>query len=342
MALRPRLKYSRRLRQPANRLPDQHEREDAHDDEHEPLGIQVVVRLGQHDEDDGRHEPHDDAQPLGQDQPLLLVDAVQHPVHPQAEHADAQPAAEQPALALLEVLLARADGGDVAPDEEGRRQGQVQQEEAEGGPGGAANGVGGLDAAVAAGVEPVEAEGDDEGADGLRVAGGEPDARLVADDDAVDELAEDDDEEGGHAVDLVGDVDGGAVGEVELALDPRGEGEPPRELLVEDGDGDDGDLGLDADGLKEEGDHDEEADEHAGGHDARLDAVLVRGEGGDEEDGEGGEAGEDVGGGCSAHGDDVVVGQVGIVGVEHEQGHDPEDDKALQQVVGVVRVHDLA
>ena len=326
----------------AYRLPDEQKDKQSHDDEHELLCVEAIVGGGQDGQDDCDGEAHDDARALGQQEVMVVVDAVQHAVEPQAEEADGQAAAEQPALAVLELVDLCADGADVAADEEGGGQREVQDEEAEGGPGGAADGVGGLDAAVAAGVDPVEAEGDDEGADGLDVARGEAYAGGGADDDGVDELAEDDDEEGGHAVDLVGDVDGGAVLEAQAALEKGAHGERPGELVVEDDGDDDADLGADADAGEEQRHGQQQAGEHEGGHDAGLGAVLVAGEGDEGEGAQGGQARDHVGGGGGAQGGQAHVDGAGVVGVQHQQRHDPQDGGALRQVVGVVRVHELA
>jgi hypothetical protein len=190
--------------------------------------------------------------------------------------------------------------------------------------------------------QPVEAKGDDEGEDSSEVGQRQAHTCWVTDDDVVEKLAQDDDVKSGQAVDLVRDIDGRTVLELEDALDPRAQGKRPRALLIEDHEGDDDCLGTQTDALEEQRNGEEEAEEHETGQKAGLGAVLRHGEGGDKKDRHGREARGDVSSGRRAKGRDILVGEGCVVGVKHQQGHDPENEGALEQVVGVVRVHDLA
>ena len=114
----PGLKYLGGFVQATNRFPDQEEREQRHDNEHEALRIQVVVRLRQDGQNDGDNQTHGDAKHFGQDQALVTLNTVQHSIHPQAEHADSKTASQKPSLSVLKLMDTRADGADVPTDEE--------------------------------------------------------------------------------------------------------------------------------------------------------------------------------------------------------------------------------
>ncbi len=339
----PRLKDGSALQHAANRLPNCQKCNQSHHDHHELSRAEMLMRDWDNHQDDGNDQTHADAQVLGQHEVVAhLVRLVEHAVGPEAQHANTQTSAEQPPLALLKLLQRDAHGADVAGDEKRGRHGEMQQEEAKRGPRRATDRVRAREAAVAADIDPVEAKRNDEGADGLGVARREARARRVADNDNVHKLAEDDDEEGRHAVNLVRNVHGRAVAQLEAALEPRAQRQAPRQLLVDNHDGDDARLGADAHALDKQRDGDEQAHKHEAGHDARLHLVRVARKGADEEDEHRGEARGDVRPRGGAHRRQVIVDGVGVVGEQHQQRHDPEDDEPLDQVVGVVRVHNLA
>ncbi|KAI6754466.1 hypothetical protein HG530_012980 [Fusarium avenaceum] len=112
-------------------------------------------------------------------------------------------------------------------------------------------------------------------------------------------------------------------------------------LYVRYANSDNGSFCANTDTLNEERNGNEQSDKHETSHDTSLGAVLIRCERGDEKDNEVSEASNKIRPSCSTHRRDILVRIVGIVSVQHQQGHDPEDDQALQQVIGIVRVHDL-
>lgn len=94
-------------------------------------------------------------------------------------------------------------------------------------------------------------------------------------DEVVEEFAEDDDVETGHAVDVVFNVDGDVVGKAEEAVERGGEGEGAEEDVEEEGYDCDGDFGTGGRGGEEEGGEEGEDRDSEDAVVAELDAVLV-------------------------------------------------------------------
>lgn len=195
---------------------------------------------------------------------------------------------------------------------------------------------------IAVDVEPVEAEGDDQGPDGAEQAHVEADGRGRPDHDAVQELTQDDDEEGGEAVDLVRNVDGGGVPRAQDLLRHGRVAEDPIDLLQTDGDERHRDLAADGERRYEQWDVQAQEEGRSHAPESLLGAVVVAGERVDQMRRVGGQSRNEIGADRRAEGANVFVDKDGVVPIHDQEGHDPEDEHALGEVVVVERVHELA
>ncbi|KAI6759080.1 hypothetical protein HG531_013841 [Fusarium graminearum] len=163
----------------------------------------------------------------------------------------------------------------------------------------------------------------------LGIARSQADARLVSNNDTIHEFTKDDDEECTHAVNLVRNIHGRAVSQIQLSLDPGAQSKRPCCFLVEYSHGNNGGFCADTDILQEEGDGDDQTDKHETSHDSSLSTMLIRCERGDKEDSERSEARNKIRSNSRAHRCDVHIRIVGIVSIQYKKGHDPKNNQAL-------------
>lgn len=195
-----------------------------------------------------------------------------------------------------------------------------------------------VDRAVGVHVHAVEAEGDDERPHGAHVAVRQPALGRRSDEDVVRELAEHDDGEGGVAVVLVVDIDGRGKLQPEHLRAGRAEAGQVGELLPQNGDHGHADLRSIADALEVDRSPQADGDESQRGVDPVLRAMVVARNAVHEEEAELGEADALVGRDGRSLRFEALADVVGVVAVQHEERHDPEDAASLEQVVVIVVV----
>lgn len=275
-------------------------------------------------------------------QPRRILRLEQQRQSIQTKHPRPQTPTQQPSLRVTESVLRRAGSRHMPAGQQTRTQRQMQRDPRERGIHRVAHGVGTVQGAVVMHIQPVQTEGDNEGPDGAQEAKIQPDGSGGPHDDLVQELAQHDDVEGREPVDLVRDVDGRGVPRLQDALRRGRVAEDPDALLDRDADGGGGDLPAHRHGLDVQRDVDAEGERGEQTPEPLLCAVVVAGEGVEEVRGVAGESRDHVRGDGGAHGAEVLVDEGGVVAVDDEDGHHPEDEDALQQVVVVEGVHQLA